>query len=97
MAEGAFQATLSSSGSAISASAMLLDIDARLLEGDADTICADYEALAGSPLCGPCGDPASEPDGNTCLTFVWEWSTAIRVPDPLVHVDAPTPDCADPS
>jgi hypothetical protein len=94
---GALQATLSSTGSALTATALMLQIDASLLEGDAESICADYEATAGTPLCGPCGDPAGEPDGNTCLSFVWEWGTAIRVPNALVHVDAPAPDCADPS
>lgn len=94
---GALQATLSSTGSALRSMALLVDVDADLLEGDAETLCADYEAQVGEPLCGPCGDPALEPDGNTCITFVWEWSTATRVPDPLVQVDVPSEDCADPS
>ncbi len=94
---GALQATLSSTGSALSAMALLLEVDARLLDGDADAICADWAALADGPLCGPCGDPAGDPDATSCIAFVWEWSTAIRVPNALVPVDAPGPDCVDPS
>lgn len=94
---GALQATLSSTGSALQTMALLVELDGRLQADGAEAFCADYEALAQRPLCGPCGDPAGEPDADTCITFVWEWSTSIRVPDPLVLVDVPGPDCADPS
>lgn len=97
LAGGALQATLSSTGSALQTMGLLIELDTRLLEGDTEAVCADYEELAGDILCGPCGDPAGEPEADSCIPLVWEWSTSIRVPDPLVLVDVPGPDCTDPS
>jgi hypothetical protein len=92
---GAVQATLSSTGSALSAMALLLEVDARQLGDDPDAVCADYEALGAGPLCGPCGDAAGPSESDTCIAFLWEWSTAVRVPSALVPVDVPAPDCLD--
>ncbi len=97
---GAWQARMSSSGSALSSIAFLALLDLNQLEQEIgmspDALCESLEETSDVSPCVPCGEPSEGIDGlPTCITMLWELPLAAAAPDALVPVstDSLPPEC----
>lgn len=89
---GAWQASLSADGSALSDGAILALLDVNQLEEQTglppDEICADWAEQSPGTPCQPCDDPTLGNAGlPTCIPLLWEFATADRQDTPLFVVD----------
>ena len=103
LARGAFQARMSSSGSALQAGAIVGLLDLAATEEQTGTppaeACEELAAATadGASPCVPCEDPADAAGLPICVGVVWEFSLAPAAGAPLVDVavDALPPECSD--
>ncbi len=98
---GAFQARMSSTGSALQSGVLLALLDLNQLEAELgqppDVVCEVLADDSEGPVCVPCGDPADGIDGlPTCVPMLWEFALATASAAELLPVDpdALPPECA---